>query len=103
MKHTKKLLLLLGLTILVLSLASCTVNWFGGTRDVPWYYVAVPVILIGVIGYYILMSRTYICPDCHTEFKVKPYQLSVMVHMNGKRLAKCPNCGRKGFCQSKRR
>lgn len=102
MKYAKKTILLLILTIVLLSLASCTVNWFGETRDVPWYYIAIPVSLIAVCGYYILMSRTYICPHCHREFKVKPYQLSVMVHMNRHRLAKCPHCGRKDFCKSKR-
>ena len=102
MKRTKKVILLLCLTLVILSLASCTVNWFGETRDVPWYYIAVPVILIAVLGYFILMSRTFICPHCHTQFKVKPYQLSVMVHLNGRRLARCPNCGRKSFCKSRR-
>ena len=92
------------LTLLMsLALSSCTVNWFGETAEVPWYYVAAPVALIGVIAYFILMSRTYICPHCDTEFKVKPYELSVTIHMNGKRLAKCPHCQRKSFCKVKRR
>ena len=102
MKHPRKALLLLSMAVLVLSLSSCTVNWFGETRDVAWYYIAIPVALIAVCGYFILMSRTYICPRCHREFKAKPYQLSVMIHMNGRRLAKCPYCGRKGFCKSRR-
>ena len=102
MKHPRKALLLLSTAVLVLSLSSCTVNWFGETRDVAWYYIAIPVALIAVCGYFILMSRTYICPRCHREFKAKPYQLSVTIHMNGQRLAKCPHCGRKGFCKSRR-
>lgn len=102
MKHAKKAILLPILITMILSLASCTVNWFGETRDVPWYYVAVPVFLIFALGYVILMSKTYICPRCKTEFKAKPYQLSVTVHMNGERFAKCPNCGRKGFCKVKK-
>ena len=102
MKHLKKVILLFCTAAIVLSLASCTVNWFGETRDVPWYYIAIPVSLIAVCSYFILMSRTYVCPRCHTQFKAKPYQLSVAIHMNGERLAKCPNCGLKGFCKSKR-
>ena len=98
----KKALLILISLIIALSLTSCTVNWFGGTRDVPWYYVAVPVAVIFIAGYFILMSKTYVCPDCNTEFKAKPYQLYVTVHCGGKRLAKCPKCGRKGFCKVKR-
>ena len=98
----KKVLLLLISLIVALSLTSCAVNWFGGTREVPWYYVAIPVAVIFIAGYFILMSKTYVCPDCNTEFKAKPYQLYVTVHCGRKRLAKCPKCGRKGFCKVKR-
>ena len=94
--------LFLFLLTAMLSLSSCTVNWFGGTKEVPWYYVVIPVAVIAVVGYFILMSKTYICPDCKTEFKAKPYQLYVTLHMCGKRFAKCPNCKRKGYCEVKR-
>ena len=99
MKKIRFVLLLLAVTAL---LTSCQVNWFGDTREVAWYYVVVPIVLIAFLGYAILMSRTYICPQCKAEFKAKPYQLYVMVHMGGKRIAKCPKCGRKGFCRIKR-
>ena len=99
----KKLLLLLILLLTVtLSLASCTVNWFTKTVEVPWYFVAIPVALIFVLGYAIIMSKTFVCPHCKTEFKAKPYQLYTTIHMNGKRIAKCPNCNRKGFCEIKK-
>ena len=98
----KKAFLIFVISIMALALSSCTVNWFGDTMDVPWYYVAIPVFLIAVFGYIILMSKTYICPHCKTEFKAKPYQLYVTVHMGGKRIAKCPQCGRKGFCETKK-
>lgn len=98
----KKTGLVLLLSALVLSLASCKVNWFSETIDVPWYYVAIPAAIIFVVGYFILMSKTYVCPRCHTEFKPKPYHVCVTVHFGGKRIAKCPHCHRKGFCQVKR-
>ena len=98
----KKAILILTLIVLVLTLTSCQVNWFDEKIDVPWYYIAVPVAGIFVAGYAILMSRTYVCPECGTEFKAKWYQLSVCIHMGGQRLAKCPVCGRKGFCDKKR-
>ena len=88
---------------MALSLSSCTVNWFGDTMDVPWYFVAIPIMLIAVFGYIILMAKTYICPLCKTEFKAKPYQLYVTIHMGRRRIAKCPKCGRKGFCEIKNR
>ena len=90
------------LLTITLLLTSCTVNWFGGTVEVPWYYVAIPILLIFILGYIILMSKTYICPHCNTEFKAKPHQLYVTVHFNGKRIAKCPTCKRKGFCKVKK-
>ena len=99
----KKTGLILLLSALMLSLSSCKVNWFTETIDVPWYYVAIPVTLIFVIGYCILMANTYVCPKCQTEFHAKPYHLFVTVHFGGKRIAKCPNCGRKGFCSVKPR
>ena len=97
----KKAIVLLVTLATVLSMTSCSVNWFGDTVEVPWYAVAVPVTIILVLGYIILMKRTYICPKCKAEFKAKPYQLYVTVHSCGKRLAKCPKCGRMGFCDTK--
>ena len=97
----KKAFLFLTLPAALL-LSSCTVNWFGETRDVPWYYVAVPDALIAIAGYFILMSKTYVCPHCGTEFKAKPYHLFVAIHMGRKRVAKCPNCKKIGYCEVKR-
>ena len=99
----KKTFLLTNLMLLTLSLTSCTVNWFGDTAEVPWYYVAIPVALIFIVAYIRLMSHTYICPHCKTEFKAKPYQLYVTVHWCGKRIAKCPSCGRKSYCKVKKK
>jgi uncharacterized Zn-finger protein len=98
----KKAFLFFVILTVALSLSSCTVNWFGSTMDVPWYFVAIPILLIFVFGYIILMSKTYICPHCKTEFKAKPYQLYVTIHMGKKRIAKCPKCGRKSFCEIKK-
>ena len=98
----KKLLALIIVICVTVSLCSCQVNWFTETYDVPWYFIAIPVALIAVLGYFILMNTTFICPYCGTEFKPKWYQLSVSVHMNGKRLAKCPFCQRQSFCERKR-
>ena len=84
-----------------LLLCSCKVNLFTTTADVPWYTIAIPVFIVLVAAYFILMNTTFVCPHCKTEFKPKWYQLSVTVHFMGKRLAKCPNCKRKGFFKKK--
>lgn len=94
----KKILLLSATLVCALILCSCKVNWFGATYDVPWYVIAIPIAIIAVVGYFILMNTTFICPDCGEKFKPKWYQLSVCVHMGRKRLAKCPRCGRFGYC-----
>ena len=98
----KKLIILISIVCLLVFLCSCKVNWFNETYDVPWYYVVIPCVVIFVLAYIIIMSKTYICPDCKTEFKPKWYQLYTTIHFDGKRIAKCPNCKRKGYCEIKK-
>ena len=89
-------------TPLLLCLTSCTVNWFGETREAPWWAIAVPVAVVCVLGYYFIMNATYICPYCGYEFKPKWYELSALVHMCRARLMKCPACGKRGYCKRKK-
>ena len=90
-----------------LALTSCHVNWFGSSYDVPWYYVVLPtalfIVIVSVAAYWTIFSRTYVCPECKTEIKPKWNDFSICIHMNGKRVAKCPHCGRKGFCAVKKK
>ena len=97
----KKIFISLLLLISALMLSSCQVNWFGSHFDVPWYFIAIPVFILFVILYVIIISKTYVCPKCKTEFKPKWYQIYITIHFNDSRIAKCPNCGRKGFCKTK--
>ena len=97
----KKVLISLFLLISTLMLSSCQVNWFGSHFDVPWYFIAVPVFVLFIVLYVIIVSKTYVCPKCKTEFKPKWYQIYITIHFNDSRIAKCPNCGRKGFCKRK--
>ena len=98
----KKLLFVTTLLASTLLLSSCKVNWFDRTVDVPWYYIAIFIAVLFVLLYFTIITRTYVCPRCNTEFKPKWYQLSVCMHFNGKRLIKCPECKRRGFCKYKR-
>jgi RNA polymerase subunit RPABC4/transcription elongation factor Spt4 len=97
----KKVFIPLLLLLSTLMLSSCQVNWFGSHFDVPWYFIAAPVFILSVVLYCIMISKTYVCPKCKTEFKPKWYQIYITIHCNGSRIAKCPNCGRKGFCEKK--
>ena len=94
----KKFTAVLLILITVLSLTSCKVNWFDRQYDVAWWVIAVPVAVLFVVLYLFIISKTYVCPECKTKFKPKWYHLYITIHLNGSRIAKCPNCGRKGFC-----
>ena len=98
----KKFCLCILALALTLSLTACTVNWFGDTAETPWYTLAILIVLIALCACGLVMSRTFVCPRCNTEFKPKPYQLYTTVHMNRKRLAKCPSCKKIHFCETKR-
>ena len=102
MRKLAKPLVLAVLSGMTLLLCSCQVNWFGTTKDVPWYYIAIPILVILVAGYVILMKSTFVCPRCHTEIQPKWYELSVCIHMGSERIVKCPKCGRRGFCPKKK-
>ena len=97
----KRLFLLLTLCSLLL-LTSCEVNWFGETKEVPWYVVVIPVAVIMIAGYFILMRTTFVCPHCGGEFKPRPYELSVTLHLGRRRMVRCPHCGTRGFCKKKK-
>ena len=97
----KKILLLSATLMCALTLCSCKVNWFGATYDAPWYVIAIPIAIIALVGYFTLMNTTFICPDCGEEFKPRKHHLFVTIHMGRKRLAKCPKCGRFGYCDKK--
>ena len=99
----KKFCSLLFLLTMALSLTSCKVNWFGETREVAWYVVVIPILLALIIAYTIIMTNTYVCPHCKKRFKSKPHQLYTTIHFMGKRIAKCPHCGRKSFCKVQKR
>ncbi|MBE6597632.1 MAG: hypothetical protein E7641_08200 [Ruminococcaceae bacterium] len=98
----KKALLLMVFLLSSVTLCSCKANWFGETIDVPWYFIVIPVFAVFAVSYVILIGRKYVCPECNAEFKPKWYQISVIFHLNGKRVVKCPRCGRKGFCERKK-
>ena len=82
-------------------LTSCTVNWGTTHFDVHWSVITIPVILILLIAHLVIIRKTYICPDCQTEFRPKWYEISSWLHIGAKRAMKCPHCHRKGFFSPK--
>lgn len=90
-----------GCTLLLLS--SCTVNWFDGPHDVPWWTVAIPTVLLfiilAVIARRCFTGKAYICPQCRETFSPAWWRAALTVHLNSNRVFKCPHCGRRGFCR----
>ncbi|MBR5314833.1 MAG: hypothetical protein IKU45_05430 [Clostridia bacterium] len=97
----KKLISITILCLCLISLSGCTVNWFTTTYEVPWYYVAIPVALVGVLAHIRIMSGIYVCPKCNADIKLKWYQIYAYLHMNNQRFMICPNCKSKVFCKRK--
>ena len=85
----------------MLLLAGCRVRWFDQTFDMPWYVIAVPIVLIIIIAHIYILSGTYICPKCSTEIKPRWYHLFTYIHYDDERVARCPKCNRLGFCKRK--
>ena len=102
----KKILALFVLIcILTVLLTSCQVNWFDQQYDVPWWVIAVPVTIFSVLVWIVagkhIASKKYVCPKCNKTFYPKWWKAALSIHMNDDRVFKCPNCGRKGFCEKK--
>ena len=99
----KKILALFVLIcILTVLLTSCQVNWFDQQYDVPWWVIAVPVVVFSAIVWFAagkhIASKKYFCPKCNKSFYPKWWHAAISIHMNDDRVFRCPHCGRKGFC-----
>lgn len=103
MKKFVIVLLIISFTIL---LTSCKVNWFDKQYDVPWWAIAIPVIVFSTIVWFAagkyIASKKYVCPKCNKSFYPKWWLAAISIHMNDDRIFKCPHCGRKGFCHLSR-
>lgn len=93
--------------VLPLSLTSCKVNWFDQQYDVPWWVIAVPVVMLSAIVFFVagkhIASKEYVCPKCNKTFHPKWWKAAFSIHMNDDRVFKCPHCGRKEFCSLSRK
>lgn len=91
------------LLLLTLFLTSCRVNWFDRHYDVPWWGIAVPVVIFFAVVWIVmgksLAKKEYICSSCNKIFYPKWWNAAISIHINDDRVFKCPHCGRKGFCR----
>ncbi len=74
------------------------------TTTSPW--VTLFFIFLGfvicIFTHIYLVTRKYRCPRCAHVFRPKWNQFSIAIHNGDERVAKCPKCGRKGFCPRER-
>lgn len=71
----KKVVIVWLMLVLAVSLTSCKVNWFDQQYDVPWWVIAVPVIIFSAIIWIAagkhIASKKYVCPKCNKTFYLK--------------------------------
>ena len=100
MKRSITIVLIIGVNLFFLT--SCKVNWFDQQYDVPWWVIAVPVVVFSAIVWFAagkhIASKKYVCPKCNKSFYPKWWHAAISIHMNDDRVFRCPHCGRKGFC-----
>ena len=70
-------------------------------RGVWWPYILGLCIVISgsawLVGYY-YRHVDYICPQCHTVFKPRFWEMFWARHTPNTRKLTCSNCGHHGFC-----
>ena len=105
----KKLLILSLALPTILTLSSCTINWFDGeSYTVPWYLsLLILSVLIApslALIFYSVASDYRRCPKCQHRFKPKWYKSFGAIFIGEKtnsqseaRLFKCPKCKYKGL------
>lgn len=95
------------LSLLVLSLTSCKVNWFDRQIDAEWWQIAIPLVIwiaiLTLVCKIIFTDNIYRCTKCEKTFIPEWWKPASTVHINNDRLLKCPHCGKKSFCKYVRR
>jgi DNA-directed RNA polymerase subunit RPC12/RpoP len=98
----KKVICFTTLFFMSITLCSCEVHFGSTSYDVPWWVIAVPVIIFSAVVFYIagkiISKKKYTCPSCGHTFHPKWWKSMFSVHINSERVFRCPHCGKKDFC-----
>ena len=57
-------------------------------------------ILVGLALAFVVvraLTTRFVCPDCGTDIRLNFFEYLFRPHMLGKRMVKCPECGRSKF------
>ena len=92
----KKLSLIL-VFVLLFVLTSCEVHLGDAAFEVPWWVIAIPIVLVCLIAHLIIIHKKYRCPFCGNELRPRWYEISSWLHMGSARAMKCSHCGKKGL------
>ena len=103
---TQRILTTAFVTATTIGLSSCKVNMIDRQYEVPWWVIAIPVVIFVIIALVVagkcIASKKYVCPECNGTFKPKWWNASLSLHSNDERVFKCPHCGKKNFCHVSR-
>ncbi len=98
----KRIPLLFPALVLLVCLTGCEVHWNGESADFPWFVIAIPVILILLIGMAVqsaqVSTKHYVCPKCNHRFKPVRWRCMLAPHVNDDYLLRCPQCHSREFC-----
>ena len=82
--------------------ASCDIHFGDIHYDVTPWVIVIPVaaicVVICVSAHVSIIRKRFRCPMCQATFRPKWYEMSVWLHDGKRHVAKCPRCGRRGFC-----
>lgn len=99
----KKAFLFPALLAPALFLCSCDVHVGNQHADVPWYVIAIPVVIFVAVVFtvtgYCMKKHTYKCPVCGEEFHPKLYSSAILYSNQYEALLKCPHCKKRSYCR----
>ncbi|EKQ57568.1 MULTISPECIES: hypothetical protein [unclassified Clostridium] len=51
------------------------------------------IIAVLILVIFRALKTHFVCPKCGENFKISIFKYIFTIHLLGKRMAKCPNCG----------
>ena len=98
LKRVRAIMLIVGIP---LEIVEWVTFFYGWNTGIWWPFLAgLTAVVLGsvwMVQYY-YKNVKYICPECHSIFRPKFWEMFWAGHTPTTRKVTCPQCGRKGFC-----